>query len=81
MRWMWRAKRPSAIKGGDDGLRELRACAAKDLAGLFETLDLCFRHDDIGKPDARQQHLAEGTRIECASVTIQAFERWQGRLT
>ena len=65
-------------EGRDDGLRKLGAAPCESLADLLEPLDLRFRHDKIGKPNARKKHLAEGACIKDPPITIQALQRGQG---
>ena len=48
-----------------------------NLTDLLEPLDLRFRHDQIGKPNAREKHLAERAGIEHTPITIQALQRRQ----
>src|SRR5579859_1029695 len=64
-------------KGGDDGLRQFRPAAREDLADPFEPLNLRFGYHEVREPNAGKQNLAEGARIEHASVAIQALEGGQ----
>ena len=74
---MWRAKCPSVMKAVtmawvSSGLPPAKAwliCSNRSTCG--------FGHDEIGKPQAGKQHLAEGAGIEHAPVAIQALQRRQ----
>ncbi|MNI76058.1 hypothetical protein D3C73_1322620 [compost metagenome] len=62
---------------GDDRLGQFRATAKEGLADEFEAFDLARRHHQIGQPDSREQHFAEGAGIKHPALAIEAFQGWQ----
>ena len=61
-------------KGGDDGLGQLRATTAKNLADTFKAPDLRLGHYQISQAYPRKQHLAEGAAVNYPPVAVQTLE-------
>ncbi|MFZ6646172.1 hypothetical protein ACO0LO_10680 [Undibacterium sp. TJN25] len=60
-------------ESGNDRLRELRIAGVKVPADLFKALDLRFGHHKIRQPNAGNEYLTEGARMEHAPVAVQVF--------
>ena len=63
---------------GDDPLLERCMPQMSQADGACESINQRFRCDEISKPKARIQHLAEASGIEHPPVVIEALESRQG---